>query len=439
MKRAVKKCILLLAGLALAAVLSGCTVFDSSVEQLFTLPRMAPEYTGLSQQLDSLISQGYEYASPSGGRNIQSVQMVDLEDDGRQEALVFLRRSADEKPLKIMVYRLDGDDSYSLLCTIESSGTAVDSVYYQDLNGDGRQELIVGWRISADVQTLAAYSIEPEPVALMSCGYSRFSIQDLNGDGAPSLLVIRADGEFGPVAEFYGWQEEQMGVSYRCRLSSSMTALNRGSVVTGMADRDTPAVFITGVDTTSMAVTDILIYRPEAGLVNVALDKTSGVSAAVYPYRQLAPQDIDGDGVTEIPCPLGDSAAEQTDGLVSWMSWQSDGRFQQTAKTYHSLSSGWYFTIPASWWSWEVDAVTGGIQNESQMTLRINGDSVLTIYTITGENRDNRSRMGSRIVLRRQATTVYAGEVYEIAPYYGMDEDLLRRSFSLILGTWNNS
>ena len=439
MKRAVKKCILLLAGLALAAVLSGCTVFDSSVEQLFTLPRMAPEYTGLSQQLDSLISQGYEYASPSGGRNIQSVQMVDLEDDGRQEALVFLRRSADEKPLKIMVYRLDGDDSYSLLCTIESSGTAVDSVYYQDLNGDGRQELIVGWRISADVQTLAAYSIEPEPVVLMSCGYSRFSIQDLNGDGAPSLLVIRADGELGPVAEFYGWQEEQMGVSYRCRLSSSMTALNRGSVVTGMADRDTPAVFITGVDTTSMAVTDILIYRPEAGLVNVALDKTSGISAAVYPYRQLAPQDIDGDGVTEIPCPLGDSAAEQTDGLVSWMSWQSDGRFQQTAKTYHSLSSGWYFTIPASWWSWEVDAVTGGIQNESQMTLRINGDSVLTIYTITGENRDNRSRMGSRIVLRRQATTVYAGEVYEIAPYYGMDEDLLRRSFSLILGTWNNS
>ena len=438
-KRAAKKYILLLAGLALAAVLSGCTVFDSSVEQLFTLPRMAPEYTGLSQQLDSLISQGYEYASPSGGRNIQSVQMVDLEDDGRQEALVFLRRSADEKPLKIMVFRLDGDDGYRLFCTIESSGTAVDSVYYQDLNGDGRRELIVGWRISADVQTLAAYSIEPEPVALMSCGYSRFSIQDLNGDGVPSLLVLRADGELGPVAEFYGWQEEQMGVSYRCRLSSSMTALNRGSVVTGMVDKDTPAVFITGVDTTSMAVTDILIYRQEAGLVNVALDKTSGVSAAVYPYRQLSPQDIDGDGVTELPCPLGDSAAEQTDGLVSWMGWRSDGRFEQTAKTYHSLSGGWYLTIPASWWSWEVDAVTGGTQNESQMTLRINGDSVLTIYTITGENRDNRSRMGSRIVLRRQAATVYAGEVYEIAPYYGMDEDLLRRCFNLILGTWNNS
>ena len=439
MKRTMKKCILLLAGLALAAVLSGCTFFDSSVEQLFTLPRMAPEYTGLSQQLDDLIADGYEYASPSGGQNIQSVQMLDLEDDGRQEALVFLRRTADEKALKIMVFRLDEEDSYRLFCTIESSGAAVDSVYYQDLNGDGRREIIVGWRISADVQTLAVYTVEPEPVALMSCGYSRFSIQDLNGDGTPSLLVLRTDGELGPVAEFYGWQDEQMAVAYRCRLSSSMTALNRGGVVTGMVDRDTPAVFITGVDATSMAVTDILVYRPESGLVNVAMDKNSGVSAAVYPYRQLSPQDIDGDGIIELPCPLGDGAAEQTDGLVSWMSWRSDGRFEQTVKTYHSLSSGWYFTVPFSWWDWDVTVLTGGITNESQMTMSINGDAVLTIYTITGENRDNRSRIGSRIVLRRQTATVYAGEVYELAPYYGMDEDLLRRSFSLILGSWNNS
>ena len=279
MKHTAKKCILLLAGLALAAVLSGCTFFDSSVEQLFTLPRMAEEYTGLSQQIDSLIDQGYEYASPSGGRNIQSVQMVDLEDDGIQEARVFLRRSSDEKPLKIMVFRLEGD-TYRCFCTIESSGSAVDSVYYQDLNGDGCREIIVGWRISADVQTLAAYTVESEPVALMSSGYTQFSVQDLNGDGVPSLLVLRSDGELGPVAEFYGWQEEQMGVSYRCRLSTSMAALNRGSIVTGMVDKDTPAVFITGVDITSMAVTDILIYRQEAGLVNVALDKNSGVSAS---------------------------------------------------------------------------------------------------------------------------------------------------------------
>ena len=65
MKRTLKKCILLLMAWAAAALLTGCNFFDASVEQLFTLPRMAPEYTGLSQQLDSLIAQGYETSSPS--------------------------------------------------------------------------------------------------------------------------------------------------------------------------------------------------------------------------------------------------------------------------------------------------------------------------------------------------------------------------------------
>ena len=78
--------------------------------------------------LEALITQGYEYASPTGGRNIQSVQMADLDGDGQQEALAFFRMSSDEKPLKIFVFKIEGG-SYARYCTIESSGTAIDSVY----------------------------------------------------------------------------------------------------------------------------------------------------------------------------------------------------------------------------------------------------------------------------------------------------------------------
>lgn len=162
--RRLKRYICLVGLLALlAAALTGCGFSDDSVEELFTLPRMAEEYTGLTQELETLITQGYEYASPTGGRNIQSVQMADLDGDGQQEALAFFRMSSDEKPLKIFVFKIEGG-SYARYCTIESSGTAIDSVYYQDLNGDGRRELIVGWRISAEVQTVAVYTVAREPV-----------------------------------------------------------------------------------------------------------------------------------------------------------------------------------------------------------------------------------------------------------------------------------
>lgn len=69
--RRLKRYICLVGLLALlAAALTGCGFSDDSVEELFTLPRMAEEYTGLTQELEALITQGYEYASPTGGRNI---------------------------------------------------------------------------------------------------------------------------------------------------------------------------------------------------------------------------------------------------------------------------------------------------------------------------------------------------------------------------------
>lgn len=437
MLRRMRQRVGLLVLLALLAVVSAGCGYDASVEELFTLPRIPEEYTGLAQELQTLIGQGYEYASPTSGQNIQAVQMVDLNGDGNQEAVVFLRMSSDEKPLKIYVFRLE-DDTYQRYCTIESSGTAVDSVYYQDLNGDGKRELVVGWRISADVQAVAVYTVEREPVVLMSSGYAKIVMQDLNGDGISSLLVLRTDGESQPVAEFYGWQDEQMSVTYRCVLSSTMASLNRGSLISGKLNSETPALFLTGVDDQGVAVTDVLVFRQELGLVNLAVAGSSGVSAAAYPYRQISPQDIDGDGCIEIPCPEETWQAEQTDGLVKWFRCGEDGTLEMVEKTYHNLACGWYMTIAENWWDWNIGAVTTSVTNENQFKMTINDDPVLSIYTITGENRESRGQIGDRIVLRRQPTTVYAGELSDSGIYYGMDEDLFRRSFNLIVGSWSS-
>ena len=110
--------------------------------------------------------------------------------DGQEAA------QGDEKPLKIFVFRLE-DGTYTRFCTIESSGTAIDSVQYEDLTGNGRLEIIVGWRISADVQTVAVYVPQPEPYVLLQSGYTRFTVTDLDGDGVKSLLLFALPLIFG--------------------------------------------------------------------------------------------------------------------------------------------------------------------------------------------------------------------------------------------------
>lgn len=423
-----------LLGLLLLAclLLAGCRM-DSTMEELFTLPRLPTEYTTLSRQLDQLLSEGYEYMAPTSGRNIQSLQMVDIDGDGRDEALAFFRLNNGEKPLKIYVFH-SREDSYELTSIIESSGTAIDSIYYEDLTGDGRKELIVGWKISADVQTVTVYDMRPGPVQLMQSNYTHLSFQELNGDGIPSLLLLRTNSDNQPVAEFCSWQEGSLSVSHRCALSSTMAELNQGSVVTGKLDQDTPAVFITGINSQGIAVTDILVWQEDAGLVNAALDRSTGLSAATAPYRQLTPQDINGDGITELPRPDSSVSDTKQADVVFWEQYRPDG-LATVERTYHCLSGGWYFILPEDW-TGEVTALASdaGI-GETQVTLSVQGEKALSICALTGENRERRALRGNRVVLKRRTGTIYAAET--LSEIYSLDEETLRQNFNLIVHSWD--
>ena len=104
MGKRIKRAALLSAAAALAVLLTGCHM-DESVEKLFTLPEIPLAYEGLSQQIDGLIAEGCEYAAPTSGENIQTVQMVDFDGDGAQEAVAFFRELSGEKKLKIVVFQ----------------------------------------------------------------------------------------------------------------------------------------------------------------------------------------------------------------------------------------------------------------------------------------------------------------------------------------------
>lgn len=86
--------------------LSACTAPKLTLdpEELYALPELPERYTALNKQLSAIQESGAEYAAPVSGSNIQPVQMMDLDGDGREEALAFFRQSDGEKPLKIHIY-----------------------------------------------------------------------------------------------------------------------------------------------------------------------------------------------------------------------------------------------------------------------------------------------------------------------------------------------
>ena len=433
MKRYLRKILVLCALAAVICLLGGCQ-FTASVDELLTLPQLSLEYEGLSQQIDNLLTQGYEYASPTSGRNIQSVQMVDLNGDGSEEAIAFFRRSTDEKPLKIVVFSTE-EGNYNQLCTLESSGTEVESVTYQDLTGDDTKEMIIGWKMGADGQTVAVYDVHEKPAALMRSNYVRFTVQTLDGDNSADLVVLRSNEEGNSVAELYSYDNGSMEVRSSCALSSTMADLNRGSIAVGKLNEKTTALYITGVNDQTMAVTDILACE-KGILTNIVENRGTGMSDVVYPYHQLMPQDIDGDGAIEIPIYQQDVSAAETDGIVSWQRYHADGRATWVLDTCHCLSAGWYLTLEADWHDRVTMSADDTGTSGSRVAIYVDGDIVAALYTISGENQESWAVRGNRFVLKRQTAVTYAGEVFSDSEVYDMNESNLRKNFNLIMDTW---
>jgi len=434
----------LAAALLLPLVLSGCSGFavEFDPEKLYTLPELPAKYTELNAQINAIQEDGAEYAAPTSGTNIQPVQLTDLDGDGQQEAVAFFRKAEDEKPLKIYIFSADGDH-YEQSAVIEGSGASVYSVAYSDLDGDGLTELIVGWRVNAELQALSVYALTSTgPMELLrSVSYVRYANADLNGDGLQELVVLHSDEEGEGVADYYDWKEGALTLQSPARISVTMAELSQqGRLNVGRLRDGQPALFVTGVTEQSGAVTDILALR-NGELANIVLAEATGVSGEIAPFCGLYPTDIDGDGRMEVPAPVSADGAPPFQ-RVDWRSYGLDGTGEVVLSTYHCVEDGWYLQLPEEWVG-RVQAERSGGSGESSATfyaLNETGErtaAILRITALTGSGREVRATRGSRFPLSRQSSAIYTAELPEAPSWeHAMTAEEVRTAFCLIAREW---
>ena len=437
----------LMAGV-LALLTCGCG-FAFSPEDLYSLPALPVEYTELNNCINQMIDQGAEYAAPVSGTNIQPVQMKDLDGDGQQEAVAFFRNSSDEKPLKICIYTAV-EDTYAQTAMIEGSGTAIYSIEYSDLDNDGKQELIVGWRVSTDAQALTVYSLQgAQPEELMRTNYVKYALTDLDQDDLLEMVVLRSDEEGNGLADYYRWKDSMLSMESYVRISSTMAELSgqQGRVQKGTLSDGVPALFITGVEDGAWAVTDILTIW-EGELCNLLISDVTGVSQEIVAYHGLYPTDINNDGIMELPQTLMASGWGESEWTsyrwVNWRTYDSAGTEKLVLNTYHNTEDGWYLELPEQWRGKVLISRSVGT-DEVTVTFSILGadmteapEPFLQITTLTGSSREIKATRGGRIILRRQVERIFTAELLEAGKtwQYGITEDQVREAFNLITTEW---
>ena len=431
-----KRIIALLVLLATVLALSGCVTM--TVDQMYALPKRSTKYNDLQTAIDNAMG-GLEYAAPTSGENQQTVQMADLNGDGEDEYLLFARGSG-EKPLQILIFGLT-DESYVLLDTIESLGSAFQLVEYVNMDDKPGVELIIGRSVGDQVMgAVSVYTFSSgQPEQLMSVSYQEFVTADLDGNGLAELMVISdgASENANAVAFLYSYHSGTMVRSAEVNLSAPAANVKR-IMVSGLSG-GVSAVYVASALAESAIITDVFALK-DGQFTNVSFSNESGTSVQTLRNYYVYADDIDDDGELELPSLITMTSRDRsaaTHYLIRWYAMKLNGEEVDKMYTFHNFDGGWYLQLDGSWASRIMVTQEGNIYNFSLWDEAFrNCEKIMTVFAFTGSNRDEAAVEENRFVLYKADGVVYAAKLEAAALSCGITQESLTESFHLIHQDW---
>lgn len=429
-----RKLKILMLVLLAAMLLAGCAM--KTVDQLYSPPRRSSAYQDLQKAIDAAMN-GLEYCAPLSGENQQTVQMADLDGDGMAEYLLFARGSS-EKPLRILIFSRS-EEGCRLNEVLESKGSAFELVEYVDMDGKPGLELVVGRQVSDQIlRSVSVYSFADGNAAqLMTANYSKFVTCDLNMDQLAELMVITpgaAESDHA-AAMLFSYQNGEMVRSREADMSESAAHIKR--IMTGSLHGGVRAVYVASSVEESAIITDVFALRC-GQFTNVSLSNESGTSIQTMRNYYVYADDIDNDGVLELPSIM---EMERTNSiqqhLIRWYAMDLEGREVDKMFTFHNFDSGWYLRLDDAW----ANRVAV-IQEENRYIFSLWNETfeeterIMTVYVLTGSEREKAAAEDGRFLLYRGDEVIYAAELEAAAESHGITQESAADSFHLIYQDW---
>lgn len=344
--------------LLLASILTGCVL--EPAESLYAVPKQAESYYNLQGAIDKIMG-GASYCAPTAGENQQAVQLNDLDGDGLEEAILFLK-TEDQTSLSVIVFQKT-DGQFAPVAQLQTMGSGFDRVYYVELDDRPGKEIVLGRQVGEGAaQVLSAYTLrDGELTELFSASYSHFTIAALSDDAWGVFLLYQDADALNATAEYYLWSDGQMTRQREAELSASAGSVKR--IVTANMCRGVPAVFVASAYGEDSLVTDVFGFR-NGSFVNFARTDEADTEVKTVRDYYVYGCDIDGDGLLELPrlIPMVETedATTQNRSLICWYNLKTDGQTMDKLLTYHDYSGGWYLTVEEQW-AKHLAAETGAV------------------------------------------------------------------------------
>ncbi|MBE5988099.1 MAG: hypothetical protein E7250_10255 [Paenibacillaceae bacterium] len=392
---------------AMAAYLSGCSYSGNQAGFIQQPKADNSKEEDLTQKIKSILPAGAEYLTADHSDKKQSIVLDDINQDGKQEALVLYRDTRDNKQAHFLILQ-EKEGHYENIWDQETGFSSFDTFEVVDLEGDGKKEIIAGGQISGpeSPKQLFIYELNQDQlVQKENRSYENLIIRQFGNSQTLSIFLLDGKIEEEQKAELFSYEAGQL-------ISRSSVELNPQAVpehiTAGLLADGADAVFVdSGLGAHSM-LTEILGVK-DGKLIKIGDDNDSTLMKA-YP---LYSRDINGDGVIEaggmyIPDGYEDAAMAEIPFIQVYYDYKLDGSKTAVEERYAEEGQHFYITIPPDLYG----KITIKPLDQGVQLVTVSGGE--TVFEVKWAEKDDAGQHGT--VLGKTNDTIYYTELKDELP-----------------------
>ena len=348
-----------LALLLVSVLLAGCNALPGEnlqVEELLRAPRLSGDYGAVQTALNDWLGESAQLKYPMQGELLSPFLLQDLDGDGQQDAAV-LYTTAQSTNVCIAILQRDDTGAWQVRQSVEGLADTVENVRLAQLRAGDDCQLVVGYVAAQGDHYLAVYAYNDGQLStILEQSYEQYLVEDITGGGSQDLILMSTQEDGGVQIELLTVDKEGSFQQVAVMGLSANRFAGCASVAAGVGADGRHYLVLdgwTGISGNNLA--SVLLYFDEDTQQMVPADQISTEKLYIASLRNvpsLVSQDLDGDGIVEIPTQpdeaglLNMSQSRRMDFIV-WMDYTSPN----PEKSFGLLDeeTNCYIELPMEW------------------------------------------------------------------------------------------
>ena len=347
-----------LACVLLCLLLAGCSMPGEQVqvEELLRAPKLSGDYGDVQTALNDWLGESAQLKYPMQGDLLSPFLLQDLDGDGRQDAAV-LYTTAQSSNVCIAILQKDDADIWHVRQNVEGLADTVESVGLAQLQPGDATQLVVGYTAAQGDHYLAVYSYTDGVLStILEQQYQQYLVEDITGGGNQDLILMSTLEDGGVQIELLTVDKEGSFQQVAVMGLSANRFAGCASVAAGVGADGRHYLVLdgwTGISGNNLASVLLRFDEDTQQMVPADQIRTEKLyTASLRNVPSLVSQDLDGDGIVEIPTQpdeaglLNMSQSRRMDFIV-WMDYTSP----HPEKSFGLLDeeTNCYIELPMEW------------------------------------------------------------------------------------------